>query len=177
MVLQPCPPVSCATGHKVHSEQFVVCTSDTLPSTQTSVKLVLHMLQLIVCCVCSEITCPDERHLEYGTQSCDRLNEYQSVCEYTCNHGYELVGTPSRQCMPTGKWDKEKPSCQSEKSEVCYVTNHPFHDNLHGRLIPSLSFSFYLIAPAHYPPHCASVVFGRDPVSGDSPRNERPNPV
>lgn len=63
----------------------------------------------------SEITCPaNKSELENGSERCELANEFKSVCHYTCNNGYEILGPDSTQCTKTGVWSKRKPVCRSK---------------------------------------------------------------
>lgn len=46
-----------------------------------------------------------------GSESCDRSNNFGSVCSYTCNEGYDLKGASQRECEENGDWSEERPSC------------------------------------------------------------------
>ena len=64
------------------AKSCVLCYSD----------LILYSFLCVV-----EITCPKEADaLVAGTESCDGSNDYQTLCEYECNRGYELIGASSR---------------------------------------------------------------------------------
>uniref|UniRef100_H2ZL61 Sushi domain-containing protein n=1 Tax=Ciona savignyi TaxID=51511 RepID=H2ZL61_CIOSA len=75
---------------------------------------------------CTKITCPIEtEEMVAGTESCDRSNEFNSECRYTCNHGYELVGTQfSRTCSKTGRWSARRPTCVEIKCPVLFGISH-----------------------------------------------------
>ena len=47
---------------------------------------------------------------------------------YTCDSGYELVGTPVLNCQHDGTWDNSPPLCQSVGGKIdnlnCMITCH-----------------------------------------------------
>ncbi|XP_076811797.1 uncharacterized protein LOC143458809 [Clavelina lepadiformis] len=68
---------------------------------------------------CKKITCPKEADaLVAGTESCDGSNDYQTLCEYECNRGYELIGASSRTCQRDGRWTDSRPTCQKIECPV-----------------------------------------------------------
>ena len=38
---------------------------------------------------------------------------FTSVATYTCNAGYNLIGSGSRDCTANGVWSQDAPICQS----------------------------------------------------------------
>ena len=41
---------------------------------------------------------------------------YGSTVTYSCNVGYNLVGSPNRTCTETGSWSGNPPQCQGQQS-------------------------------------------------------------
>ena len=37
---------------------------------------------------------------------------YEQTATYSCNTGYNLVGSSSRRCSSTGRWSGSKPTCR-----------------------------------------------------------------
>ena len=41
---------------------------------------------------------------------------YSSTVTYSCNVGYNLVGSPNRTCTASGSWSGIPPQCQGQQS-------------------------------------------------------------
>nr|XP_039263036.1 uncharacterized protein LOC120339059 isoform X1 [Styela clava] len=66
--------------------------------------------------MCKKITCPmDDEGIPNGSKECDRANDYKSTCKFSCNHGYELIGSKKVVCTKKGSWSSEKPRCKETK--------------------------------------------------------------
>ncbi|XP_005107934.2 sushi, von Willebrand factor type A, EGF and pentraxin domain-containing protein 1 [Aplysia californica] len=51
--------------------------------------------------------------VDYGQVLCSRDNIIGSVCSYSCNSGYELLGDTQAQCLDTQQWNiLDKPVCK-----------------------------------------------------------------
>ena len=76
--------------------------------------------------LCSEITCKPLATIPDGRvqpQSCvAEKSVFGSVCTYTCQAGYKLIGPYSRQCTVTGLWkpDDEAESKCIGKAAIVY---------------------------------------------------------
>lgn len=56
---------------------------------------------------------------DHVTKDCSHGNDYGSVCTFTCDTGYGLVGSNTVTCTGTrspGNWTNPSPSCQSKPS-------------------------------------------------------------
>ncbi|CAH1243823.1 PTPRA [Branchiostoma lanceolatum] len=53
---------------------------------------------------CPTITAPENGAVTGG-------NSYQAVVQFTCNHGYQLIGDSSRTCQADGTWTGADPAC------------------------------------------------------------------
>ena len=40
-----------------------------------------------------------------------------SICQFTCQPGYELTGSPVRMCLANGKWSGTRAACKGEHVE------------------------------------------------------------
>ena len=47
-----------------------------------------------------------------------------SVANYTCDPGYDVVGDDMRICLETGVWSGSKPNCTSEYYDSQTMTSH-----------------------------------------------------
>lgn len=43
-----------------------------------------------------------------------------SVCDFSCQTGYELVGSQVRVCLATGQWSGQRAVCKGTMVEVKY---------------------------------------------------------
>ncbi|CAH1242671.1 FBN3 [Branchiostoma lanceolatum] len=56
------------------------------------------------------VTCPTLAAPENGAVTGG--NSYQDVVQFTCNHGYQLIGDSSRTCQADGTWTGADPACR-----------------------------------------------------------------
>ncbi|XP_035699721.1 uncharacterized protein LOC118432292 [Branchiostoma floridae] len=81
-----------------------------LKSSHKGKSTCVHMLHLVVSLVaisgvqCPALAVPDNGVLNGG-------NSYQDVVQFTCNHGYQLIGESSRTCQADGTWTGAAPTC------------------------------------------------------------------
>ncbi|OXB84201.1 UNVERIFIED_CONTAM: hypothetical protein H355_007084, partial [Colinus virginianus] len=79
---------------------------------------------------CKAVTCPVLRAPQHGELNCSHLHgnfTFRSVCDFSCQSGFELVGSQSRECMATGNWTGDVPRC---KAVTCPVLRAPQHGEL-----------------------------------------------
>lgn len=55
--------------------------------------------------------CPDPGDIENGLREGDTF-EYPHHVKYSCNPGFLLVGSTSRQCSSNGEWTNEPANCK-----------------------------------------------------------------
>jgi len=76
--------------------------------SKSSVKIFLFQLHVVDC---SELPQP-----EHGSVTCDygsdRRPSFEDVCQYSCEDGFDLVGSRSRSCLSTGMWSNNEPTCR-----------------------------------------------------------------
>ena len=48
---------------------------------------------------------------------------YMNTATYTCNAGYNLIGTTSRTCGSDGVWSLAAPTCE-RKCDYAYLAGH-----------------------------------------------------
>ncbi|NXJ79446.1 LYAM3 protein, partial [Trogon melanurus] len=64
---------------------------------------------------CEAITCPVLTEPDRGNMSCSHLHRdfaFGSTCAFSCQTGFVLTGSESRECMPTGTWTGDAPQCE-----------------------------------------------------------------
>ena len=61
----------------------------------------------------SEITCPQPNNVVNGVVAVPTVT-FGSTYTVTCDSGYELTGSSSRQCIESGYWDGQEPYCQGK---------------------------------------------------------------
>ena len=61
------------------------------------------------------VPCPLLTDPDNGTITCslgdDGVSSYEDTCNFTCNTGYELTGSPQRTCQSDGSWSGSPVSC------------------------------------------------------------------
>ncbi|PIK36489.1 putative CUB and sushi domain-containing protein 3-like [Apostichopus japonicus] len=60
---------------------------------------------------CIAVVCDTLPDLNNGNIVCSNMNNYNSVCSLSCNAGFDLTGSSSRQCLPSGLWSGTQPTC------------------------------------------------------------------
>ncbi|GMT33353.1 hypothetical protein PFISCL1PPCAC_24650, partial [Pristionchus fissidentatus] len=78
---------------------------------------------------CKARACPDPGKLDNGQREGDMF-EYPHSVQFSCLPGFLLIGSPSRQCLESGEWTGEAPTC---KPTECPRPSDP----LHGRVLGS----------------------------------------
>ena len=56
-----------------------------------------------------------------GGVTTDPSTRFPSVATYTCNVGYDLIGSETRNCQADTVWSGEAPTCQSMPKLCCHV--------------------------------------------------------
>nr|XP_018667880.1 sushi, von Willebrand factor type A, EGF and pentraxin domain-containing protein 1-like isoform X2 [Ciona intestinalis] len=112
----------CEVGFNIIGSTARVCQSDGLWSgTAASCEIV----------TCNALDVP-----EYGRMRCADGNNFESTCHFTCDIGYELIGTSSRTCMESSAWNGEATSCQLITCDEITAPDHGFmnctNDNLYA---------------------------------------------
>ena len=61
------------------------------------------------------VQCEELRYPSNGNISCSLINSpmftYEDTCNFTCNTGYELTGSNTRNCQSNGNWSGSPVSC------------------------------------------------------------------
>uniref|UniRef100_A0A3B1J9R4 E-selectin n=1 Tax=Astyanax mexicanus TaxID=7994 RepID=A0A3B1J9R4_ASTMX len=70
-------------------------------------------------------------------------NSYSSTCTFSCEEGFELVGSPTTQCDHTGHWTQPAPTCTGTNSIVCFI--HPSCDSCENHFYFHFYFIFILL--------------------------------
>ena len=66
---------------------------------------------LYICAVA--VTCENLGALPNGSSNCSttQMLQYQDICTFHCNDGYELQGSVIRQCEANGQWSGTSTQC------------------------------------------------------------------
>ena len=59
--------------------------------------------------VCGQISFPN-----HGSVECSDGDNYNSVCQFECDEGYDLNGSESRTCLDDPKWSGSEAICTRE---------------------------------------------------------------
>ena len=131
----------CATEAKTQclltlSTQIICdCQSDTFQTTHTRLyqtylftinTLPIFMCELtlntwptslnnILCVLLAVKKCPMLRQPSNGTMRCTKDDlSYQTMCEFSCNPGFKLVGSRTRTCLAIAFWSGLSAKCRGE---------------------------------------------------------------
>ena len=77
--------------------------------------------------------CEDRGDVMNGKQTFINTTADNTVVEYSCNDGYELVGSARHQCLESGEWSHPLPTCQPVKVVTCSFITSP----VNGRVVYS----------------------------------------
>ncbi|KAM9619238.1 P-selectin-like isoform 8-T8 [Morphnus guianensis] len=89
---------------------------------------------------CEAITCPVLSAPDRGELNCSHLHgdfAFGSTCAFSCQTGFALMGSESRECTPMGTWTGDAPRCQAI---TCPVLSAPDRgelncSHLHGDFV------------------------------------------
>ena len=88
---------SCTHGYRLEGAGLLTCLANKTWSSSLP--------------TCRRIYCPAPATPQHGSVAVgDR--EYQAQAQYSCLHGYILVGPHTRSCLHTGHWTGPQPTCQ-----------------------------------------------------------------
>ncbi|TKS74536.1 P-selectin CD62 antigen-like family member P [Collichthys lucidus] len=95
---------SCEEGYQLNMSRPLTCTGNAKWSEQPP--------------TCELVQCQELSRPERGSIKCSNQlgpSSYQSTCEFTCNEGYVLSGSPSNtlRCEASGNWNSSKPFCEA----------------------------------------------------------------
>ena len=73
----------------------------------------------------SAVFCSLQRRLENGRTRCDRFNLVGSQCQFTCDPGYDIVGSTSAVCTQSTErnaiWTAPTPACEGGENTRCFL--------------------------------------------------------
>ena len=62
------------------------------------------------------VSCPNFIQANNGLLNCslgdDGVSSYEDICSFTCNTGYELIGSEIWFCQSDGSWSSSNSSCR-----------------------------------------------------------------
>lgn len=61
--------------------------------------------------LCNLVHCGALKAMANGFMRCSDHFNYNSLCRFSCQEGYELVGSDERECLITKNWSGEEPVC------------------------------------------------------------------
>lgn len=76
--------------------------------------------------VCKPISCGKPDPIEFGSVI-GRDFTLNNIVRYTCDNGYELIGSEDRMCRETGKWQSNAPTCQRKQCDNPPVVKNGFY--------------------------------------------------
>ncbi|XP_013396519.1 sushi, von Willebrand factor type A, EGF and pentraxin domain-containing protein 1 isoform X2 [Lingula anatina] len=91
----------CDTGYLLHGPDSMTCVQDVKKRGMWSA----------VKPTCQARYCGNPGIPNNGARS-GHVYTYDALLTFTCNHGYKLIGSTSRKCLPTGSWSGKQPICK-----------------------------------------------------------------
>ncbi|XP_074078072.1 E-selectin-like isoform X2 [Macrotis lagotis] len=71
---------------------------------------------------CEAVKCDAPHQLPNGSVTCAHAPSgdftYQSVCSFSCEEGFELLGSPQLECTAHGQWAQPMPTCEAVKCDA-----------------------------------------------------------
>ncbi|NXJ96930.1 LYAM3 protein, partial [Corythaixoides concolor] len=109
---------------------------------------------------CTAITCPVLSAPDRGELNCSHLHgnfTFSSTCAFSCQMGFALTGSESRECTATGTWTGDAPRCEAITCPVLSVPDwgelncsHPHGDfAFSSTCVFSCQMGFALVGPEH----------------------------
>ncbi|XP_065899233.1 uncharacterized protein [Dysidea avara] len=93
---------TCNTGYVLTSNDTRTCQNDESWSGSDD--------------VCTRVTCPSLTDPNNGVMTCslgdDGVPSYENTCSFTCNTGYELIGSDTWTCQSDGSWSGSDDVCR-----------------------------------------------------------------
>ncbi|XP_073414050.1 E-selectin-like [Dendrobates tinctorius] len=62
---------------------------------------------------CEPVECPSLVAPENGLMGCKDGTTYNSMCEFSCSEGFEMVGSSELRCLSSGQWSFSVPLCKA----------------------------------------------------------------
>ena len=62
---------------------------------------------------CIYIDCEPPPPIAHGNATYNGTAVESSYATYTCDPGYDLIGSTNRKCLISSEWDGESPKCKS----------------------------------------------------------------
>ena len=73
------------------------------------------------------VSCPSLIDPNNGMINCslgdDRVYSYEDTCSFTCNTGYQLNGSDTRNCQSSGTWSGSDAMCSRGEQYIEYNTS------------------------------------------------------
>ena len=110
---------TCEIGFKLYGEPERICQANGFWSG--------------IAPTCDFIRCP-VLIPQSNTKVSESENTYNSVVEYSCNPGYELIGILVRTCLANGSWSGSEPTClRIECPEPAHIENGIINGNSYNQ--------------------------------------------
>ena len=104
--------IFCKLGHELTSYNEVTCSANGEWMVPAGEGFATYPVDEFKPDSCKKIQCPKLDSLENGKSSCTDENSYDSLCRFTCDPGYDLIGSRARRCQFSGQWSGVGVSCQ-----------------------------------------------------------------
>uniref|UniRef100_H2Y7G0 Uncharacterized protein n=1 Tax=Ciona savignyi TaxID=51511 RepID=H2Y7G0_CIOSA len=99
--------LSCNVGYEITGDGSTVCLADQSWSENFGECIKVQ---------CSVLADPDN-----GGMRCTEANKYQSICTFSCNAGYELIGHSTSECQHDRQFSNSAPFCQKTRCPVSHL--------------------------------------------------------
>ncbi|MEE6459030.1 hypothetical protein FKM82_000515 [Ascaphus truei] len=154
---------NCNNGYKIEGTQKLICQADGTWDSKVP--------------LCEAISCGPPEDIAYGFLNSSTFN-YNEYIQYVCFPGYEMHGSPSRQCLANGLWSGSPPTCLHCECPTPVIQNGVVigEDFSCGQLIEvKCHEGFKLLGPSELScqsagkwssgfPHCGSISCGPPPL-------------
>ena len=130
---------SCNTGYTLVGSNTRTCQADGMwsgnePTCISESNLTIHMWPVMTLYTCARSNFYESDIIHSLVVSCDALTDpangqvshsnittFGQTATYSCDTGYNLVGSSTRTCQADGMWSENAPTCNSESNLTVHL--------------------------------------------------------